>query len=394
MRTDGSQEMQAVNTLGRNVKPLWSPDGKRLLFLSNRSGKNGLWSIGIVDGKTVGDASEVIPDLGDGLVTPLGVTPAGVYEYVFQQDGVEQIVIIPMDKSGRKQPGAEEHLVGTRPIWSPDGKYMLFTRRQPGFDRGQQRGAPHFAVVRNMISGEERTFPASLGELQLTDSWFSDGRGILTRVTRNGVKGLYRLNVETFELTAFVEGLVFDDNTPVILSRDEKTLYFFRGEFRSRNLTTGAETSLLSAADGRLVPVLSPDGAKWAISKRVPGERRRYFGIADTSGGNVRELYSPPFDMLFEHVNWAPDMKTIFFHQARPEDKDRITPLSTFFPNDIWPRQVMRLSVDGGPPEYTGIEADGWMLGALAISPDGRRGAYSYVKPVSELRTIRLAALK
>src|SRR5687768_10691985 len=105
----------------------------------------------------------------------------GQYRYVFEQDGTERITIVSVDSGGRKVPGPEEQMLGLAPGWSPDGRYLLFLRRQPGFDRGLTRGAPHFVVIRDMVTGTERTFPTSLGELAPA-GWFSDSKAILVRI--------------------------------------------------------------------------------------------------------------------------------------------------------------------------------------------------------------------
>jgi Tol biopolymer transport system component len=390
MRADGS-DSRVVNTIGRNWAPIWA-DGKRLLFLSNRSGKNGLWSIGIADGKAVGSTVEIAADMGDGVITPLGMTN-GQYRYVFEQDGTERITIVSVDEGGRKVSGPEEHMLGVGPAWSPDGRYLMFQRRQPGFDRGLTRGAPHFIVIRDMVNGTERTLQSPLGELQPT-GWFSDSKAILARIRQpnNVFLGAYRMDVETGETTRLFENQLTDPNSPLMLSRDDKTLYAFRSGVVAKDIATGEEKRILTVEAGRLVPVLSPDGTMWAISRRDNKAQRRYFGITDASGGNLRELYSPPFDMLFEHVGWTPDNKTVLFHQSRAEDRGKPMPRSTFFPNDTWPRQVMRLPIAGGAPEYTGVEVDGWMVGVVTISPNGMRAAYSYIKPVSELRSVRIGA--
>src|SRR5262249_8467482 len=57
LATDGSSEAEVVKTAGLNKAPLWTPDGKHILFTSDRSGETRLWSIAIENGKTAGAPS-------------------------------------------------------------------------------------------------------------------------------------------------------------------------------------------------------------------------------------------------------------------------------------------------------------------------------------------------
>src|SRR6478736_6242486 len=71
MAADGSGMTALVKTAGINTNPIWAPDGKHVLFVSDRSGSVGLWSIGVRDGKPEGAATLIRSDLGD--ITGIGI---------------------------------------------------------------------------------------------------------------------------------------------------------------------------------------------------------------------------------------------------------------------------------------------------------------------------------
>jgi len=49
--TDKGQPRQLTNTTKKDRHPRWSPDGRRILFESNRSGENQLWMIDVGGGE-------------------------------------------------------------------------------------------------------------------------------------------------------------------------------------------------------------------------------------------------------------------------------------------------------------------------------------------------------
>ena len=54
LAVDGSREIPVVVHPGRDIMMGWSPDGRHLLFSSDRSGAPGLWSVAISDGRPTG----------------------------------------------------------------------------------------------------------------------------------------------------------------------------------------------------------------------------------------------------------------------------------------------------------------------------------------------------
>jgi len=45
MNADGSAVVRLTRDIGDDLYPHWTPDGKKLIFTSNRTGKHGLYEI-------------------------------------------------------------------------------------------------------------------------------------------------------------------------------------------------------------------------------------------------------------------------------------------------------------------------------------------------------------
>ena len=187
IRPDGSDPRELTNDLARDRVPRWSPDGSRILFASNRSGKYEAWTIR--------------PD-GSGL-TQVTSLP-------------DQPVFIP--------------------FWAPDGQRI-------GFIYGS-----HGTAILDLSASQARPRvlpPAQNGQLLAAVSWSLDGRflaGLLKDrdgVTTEGVI-LWSLADNTWRrLTA-------EGEDPMFL-RDGKWIFFLAsGTIRLVDVPTGKVQTLLS----------------------------------------------------------------------------------------------------------------------------------------------------
>jgi TolB protein len=76
MAVDGSRDVAAVAHPSNDTLAGWSPDGKHLLFLSDRAGSRGLWNQPVVDGKPQDAAVPIKADLGSSSHS-FGITASG-----------------------------------------------------------------------------------------------------------------------------------------------------------------------------------------------------------------------------------------------------------------------------------------------------------------------------
>jgi len=386
LRADGSQpETELVKGANINENPVWTPDGKRILFVSNRSGSFALWSAGIENGKAVDSPSLVRANI-TGRITPIGMTRAGSFYYIPEgaNGAGTDIFLAELDPSNGKVRGPivrpVENLVdwNRSPAWSPDRKFIAFKRRRPGNDPNPDA---FDLVVHDLDAGVDRTF---------TDSrldggppvWFHDGKSVLT--WRNyDVRPLSRVDIQTGALRS-VEAMAHATlptgrNGPMALSSDDKTLYLAVGDPTVRDpkesanprlpewsivsfdLATGEQKQVwtsggpLAGGQRALGFALSPDGRSIAITLRRSEWKETRLIRVDIGGSNSRELASSVAPGM---VAWTPDGSGIFYVADAPEQ----------------PR-LMRIPADGGKPEFTGIAIRS--AGHFSVSPDGARIAFS-----------------
>jgi serine/threonine protein kinase/Tol biopolymer transport system component len=170
--SDGTGRRQITTLPEGACQPDWSPDGKRLVFVSPCDSNTDYYP---------GSAMYIINEDGKGLL-PLPTLAGGDYDPKWSPDGTK-IAFTSLRNSGRPQlyvlnlednvvtPISEKYLTDFQPAWSPDAKQIVFvsTRKQ-----GQQ-----IWIMNSDGSNPQQLTRNNNGILNYRPSFSPDGKSII-----------------------------------------------------------------------------------------------------------------------------------------------------------------------------------------------------------------------
>jgi RNA polymerase sigma factor (sigma-70 family) len=379
LTTDGSgEETRLTEHPANDDWPIWSPDGKSIVFASNRTpdGTTGLWLMQIVDGKPAGKPQLVKKEVG--MIASLGFTEKGSLFYMTMTRWSD-IYVTSVDMETGELLSTPELLpsqgFNTMPAWSPDGESLAYESRRkvPGTFRGRPAlmiRSTKTVEERELIPDQDIVIWGRLGQLR----WSPDGRSILCGGEPGG--NLHLIDVQTGHVTANVATRNCGYIQGPAWSPDGKTIFFTRLRFEKEdwparivalNLETRKERELYSGGKPWGFLAVSPDGRQLAfrdkdeVLKVIPTEGGEPRTLLDKKDLNLREIgFLTPFA-------WTPDGRYLLFVTGTLNEQ----PGSTV--------QLWRVSVEGDMPQKLLEERE--MLHPLyiypsSLHPDGRRIAF------------------
>ena len=314
LAVDGSREISLLKQTGDNRMMGWSPDGKWIVFWTDRSGREDLWGIAFNDGKP-GTPQLLKTDVGR-TFGPAGWTREGALYYTKTSNafrGKTRLHLGSLDFS--RSVFSSSPVEATRgpqedtdsPRWSPDGVSLAYRSTLRDGSGGSE------LTVRNAVTGATRTIrPKQITNLSLL-GWTPDGRSTLVAANdQQARRGFYRVDMESGEATAAVMFPVDGSFGPILWMPDGVSLVAFglgkTGIYRLNTETGDASAVILDPTIGPDF-ALSPDG-KTLYYHRRPTPSDDVLIERDIDTGREREIIRRPF-LSSLSVNLSPDGKYI-----------------------------------------------------------------------------------
>jgi Tol biopolymer transport system component len=395
---DGRAQHRITDHPADDYRPLWSPDGNHLAFLSNRNGRTGLWIVAIRDGDPAGEPLRVSEAIQDGDL--LGWTISGLsFERLVR---TQDIFLMPIDRVSGAPAGGPRQLPFRRtgsnfsPAWSPDGKYLAFVSKSPA--EPDRRSV----VLLPDDGGEPREFPiptSRYGAAQAPSDlrWFGNSAGLgFSGQDANGDGVLFRLTLpdgewKTFPLQGKLAHASSTTWTRIEWNADGSRYYYARRgslgvdpAIFERDLQSGGERivykgtgmmgifwSLHFGPDRRSLMFKSSNGTRHGV------------GMVDIETGEARVVLDEATGVNLETriglgtPTWSPDGRSVLITRTQKQVTDlHLIPVAGGEVRRIpLGAELTRLS--------TSVSAEmASPLGNIAWSPDG--GVLAFVLPSSQ----------
>jgi TolB protein len=290
--------------------PAWSPDGRKLAFVSERDGNAEIYVM-----NADGSEQENLTRQPSSDSHPSWSPDGGKLAFVSRRDGNSEIYVMNADGSGLRNltrtPSADRD-----PAWSPDGRAIAFVQEcmpRPG-DPRWRCGATYLYVVNADGSGLRRL--TTVRGHALTPSWSADRKtirygGYLVNADGSGRKKLHESRIWTGRNIA-LDGVWSPDGQRIA------AVSVANSPARARPTKLGLWVTNADGSNARRVaakategdPAWSPDGRRIAFRGLGIGVNSDLY-VVNADGSGLRRLTRNAAKLRW--FAWSPDGRTIAF---------------------------------------------------------------------------------
>ena len=255
----------------------WSPDGKKLAFVSYADGDNEIEVVNVEQRKL---AQKIKPE-GIGAISTVAWSPDGTrLAFSGMTGGVSDLYLYDF-ASHMTRRLTNDLNADLQPAWSPDGQSIAFiTDRDGPQPEGTEAGAdfhklthaPLRLAVIDANTGRLRVLPAIAAAKHVSPQFTADGKSILFVSDRGGFSDIYRLEIESgalFQVTKAATGVSgISEFSPAL----------------SVSIETGAVAFSVFEEGGMMIATLTPDELS---GERLPAPNGIPATAAILPGGGV-----------------------------------------------------------------------------------------------------------
>jgi tricorn protease len=343
-------------------RPLFSPDGKRLAFVSTRTGGGDIYVLTLATGET----RRLTADDGLEALDSWSRDGHWIYFSTTAHDiaGMNDIYRVAVDGGTPMAVSEDRYVNEFEGASSPDGSRLAFVARGVASNQWWRRGSSHLDqselwtldLRAPTVTAASYTRVSPMGARQVWPMWSGDGRSLFYVSDRGGAENLWvrpavPAGVDRV-LTRFTDGRVLWPS----ITTDGRTIAFERN-FGVWTLDTGSgrvqPVSIVRRGSPAAPPperlrqatrfedlALSPDGKKVAFVAR--GD---VFAASAKDGGDATRVTAT--DAIESQPVWAPDSRRLVYVSARGRGRQIYlydfatsteTPLTTGDAADLSPR--------------------------------------------------------
>lgn len=367
LRKNSGEYDKLVDLNGRNVWPMWAPDGKQIYFMSDRSGAQNIWQLGL------GAKLKQVTKFNDGRVLWPSIGYDGkaiVFERdfkIWQLDTKSgEAYAVPITLVGSAAGPSVTHLTlnqFTDLELAPDAKKMALVAHGEVFAAGAKEGGTAIRVTRT---------PGP--ESQLT--WSPDSTRVAYLSQRDALTHVYVYDFKKHAETELTSGPVSDLGPR--FSPDGKSIAYVRGKKELRVVDVESKQDRLLASGfvgggfGPPAYAWSPDN-KWLVYANSGLHGLRNLFVVEASGGEPKQI-SFLANSNINSIQWSPDGKFVLYETSQRTETPEVARI------DLKPKQ----------PEYTEEKFDDLFKPEAPRQGRGQAAEKPAVKPVEiEFNDIR-----
>jgi Tol biopolymer transport system component len=292
MNDDGSEQRNLSRAPGLDGGHVWSPDGRKLAFLSRRDGKQEIYVVN-ADGSELRNLTRSPEHDFAPAWSPDGRKIAFTRSRDYYKRGNVDLYVVNADGSGQRR---VTHTMGRHdgnPVWSypgtaawsPNGRMLTYaTKRDGNFD----------VYVVNADGSGERNLTRS-PERDFFLAWLPDGRIAFFSDREGTDRRLYVMNTDGSGRRNLTRewGL---DIRPVWSPSGAEVAFVLGGSLHVMDADGSRRRKLADDAWRDGAPAWSPDGRKLAFMKSLGGWERgsREIFVVEIDGSGLRRLTRRP----------------------------------------------------------------------------------------------------
>lgn len=389
MPSTGGEAKRIIGGLSFESQPRWSPDGKKLVFISDRSGAENLW-LSDADGTnpkplTKGRNQMFLspswtPD-GNYVIASKSSDAIGTFSvWMYHKDGGTGVSVgpppppRPQPGTPGPPPGPQQNKFGA--VAAPDGRYIYYAQRNGAFNYNAQ--FPIWQIVRFDRETSETTTITNAQGSAMRPTLSPDGKKLVYATRYETSTALKVRDLETSEERWLINNVTRDDQE----SRGTRDLmpgYCFTPDGKSLILTMSGKIARVDFETGKPFPIPFTARVEAEIAPRVYSETR----VEDGPTVRARLIRWPAMSpdgkrVVFSSLNklWIADLPSgtarRLTDSAVGEFMPSWSPDGRSIAYVTWSTgggHINRISADGGRPEQ--LTRRGAYYSYPVYSPDG-----------------------